>query len=208
MSAALAAPVGRIGPNAVTRVAEVLRERFGSQPAARVLERAGLAAYVDVLPSAMIAEEEVIRLHCALREMLGGSAAREVARQAGERTGDYVVAQRIPRAVRVLLQCLPAPLAARVLLRAIARHSWTFSGTGRFRIASYAPVRVAIEGNPLCRGLRADTPQCHYYAATFERLFRVLVHGEARVTEVDCEASGAGACVFEIRWGARLAVRA
>jgi divinyl protochlorophyllide a 8-vinyl-reductase len=198
---ALGGPVGRIGPNAVTRVAEVLVERFGRQPAARVFAAAGLAAYVDTPPTAMIDEDEVIRLHRALRAALG-PAAREVARAAGERTADYVHDHRIPRAVRALLGVLPAPLAARLLLVAITRHAWTFAGSGTFRIESFAPVRLAIRGNPLCRGVVADAPQCDYYAATFERLFVRLVSPLARVREIACEAAGADACVFEIRWDA------
>jgi divinyl protochlorophyllide a 8-vinyl-reductase len=200
MSTLPALAAGRIGPNAVTRVAEVLRERGGAARARQVFARAGLAHYVAVPPTAMIDEDEVIRLHRALRELLGAAPAREVAREAGERTADYVLAHRIPAPVRQLLRALPAPLAARLLLRAIARHAWTFSGSGRFAALAGRPLRVTIEGNPLCRGLTADTPQCVYYAATFERLFQRLVSRDTRVVEVACEATGAAACVFEIRW--------
>ena len=48
------------------------------------------------------------------------------------RTGDYLLAHRIPKPVQALLKRLPAPLAARVLLAAITRHAWTFAGSGRF----------------------------------------------------------------------------
>jgi divinyl protochlorophyllide a 8-vinyl-reductase len=43
-------------------------------------------------------------------------------------------------------------------------------------------------------------PACDYYAATFERLFTVLVHPDAKVVETDCMGRGASACRFEIRW--------
>jgi divinyl protochlorophyllide a 8-vinyl-reductase len=52
----------------------------------------------------------------------------------------------------------------------------------------------------MCVGLQADAPACGYYAATFEGLFAALVHRRARVVEVACEAQGAPACVFEVRW--------
>jgi replicative DNA helicase len=48
--------------------------------------------------------------------------------------------------------------------------------------------------------LWADSPACDFYAATFERLFAVLVHARARVHEVACEACGDAECRFEIRW--------
>jgi len=49
------------------------------------------------------------------------------------------------------------------------------------------------------QGLHTDTPACDFYGATFERLFPVLVHRNARVREVACAACGSDACRFEIR---------
>ncbi len=52
----------------------------------------------------------------------------------------------------------------------------------------------------------ATAPLCDYYAATFERLFRALVHPRAVVVETACEACGADACrwrkpfVLAARW--------
>jgi divinyl protochlorophyllide a 8-vinyl-reductase len=62
------------------------------------------------------------------------------------------------------------------------------------------PLVLEIRDNPLCRGLRAGVPACDYYAATFERLFQVLVHGDTQVRETACEACGDDACRFELRW--------
>jgi divinyl protochlorophyllide a 8-vinyl-reductase len=87
-----------------------------------------------------------------------------------------------------------------VLLAAIARHAWTFVGSGRFEVLGCSPVRVSISGNPLARAVHADEPQCDYYAATFERLFCALVSRSSTVVETHCEAAGAAACIFEVRW--------
>lgn len=207
VAAQAVATAARIGPNAVTRVGEVLRQRLGERRAHDVFERAGLAAYARVPPVAMIDEVEVISLHRALHADLGAPLAREVAREAGRLTADYLLARRIPLAAQFLLRGLPAPLAASLLLATIRRHAWTFSGSGRFAIAQ-APSRkgraqVSIADNPLCRGVTDSQPGCDYYAGTLERLFRVLVHPSTQVVEVACEASGASACVFEFRWSAR-----
>ena len=45
---------GRIGPNAIIRLAEVLREQAGAATTAVVFERAGLRAYLEAPPSAMV----------------------------------------------------------------------------------------------------------------------------------------------------------
>ncbi len=190
----------RIGPNAITRVAEALIVGGGPGLARQVFERAGLAAYLRDPPGQMVDEAEVTRLHCELRGLLGAPAAAAVARDAGLRTAAYLLAHRIPRPVQAVLRRLPAPLAARLLLRAIRRHAWTFAGSGRFEARTGMPVVLTLRDNPLCRGQRADVPVCDFYAATFEGLFRALVHPDTRVDEVACEARGDAECRFELRW--------
>ena len=196
----LPARAGRIGPNAITRVAEVLRARRGEAAAAVLFGRAGLLPYLTQPPEAMVDEAEVTRLHQVLRDSLGTAFAQEVAREAGTRTADYLLAHRIPRPAQAVLKRLPAPLAARMLLSAIRGHAWTFAGSGSFSAQAGHPVVLSITDNPMCRGARLDEPGCDFYAATFERLFRVLVHPAARAVETHCEACGDPSCRFELRW--------
>lgn len=186
----------RIGPNAITRVAEAL----GRDRSPAVFATAGLAHYLRSPPEAMVDEREVVRLHRALRSVMGEREARRVARRAGELTGDYLLAHRIPAVAGRVLHALPAALAAPLLLAAIRRHAWTFAGSGRFTAAAGRPVTLVVEDNPLCRGAASDAPLCDYYAAAFERLFRALVHPRASVVETACEACGADACRFAARW--------
>lgn len=201
MSASLAdGAVGRIGPNAIIRVGEVLQRRLGVATARRLYAAAGLVAYLDHPPTTMVDEAEARRLHAQLRRALGPRLAAEVAREAGTATADYLLAHRIPKPVQALLKCLPAPLACRMLLSAVGRHAWTFAGSGHFESTPGMPTVLTIRDNPLCRGQRSDAPVCDYYAATFERLFRVLVHRDAHVDETQCEARGDPLCRFEIRW--------
>jgi divinyl protochlorophyllide a 8-vinyl-reductase len=190
----------RIGPNAITRLAEVLPAIAGAERAEQVFAAAGLLGHWRTPPEAMVDEAEVARLHAALRTLLGDGPARTAARAAGARTADYLLAHRIPRLAQAVIERLPAAAAARLLLRAIGGHAWTFAGSGEFRAQAGRPLRFSIRGNPLCRGAAGGAPACSYYAATFERLFRTLVHRSAQVAETACEACGDDACRFEIRW--------
>ncbi len=194
------AVAGRIGPNAIIRVAEALERRVGRRLTAELFALAGIAAHLERPPTAMVDEADARRLHGLLRSELGEQLGTAVAREAGVATADYLLAHRIPKPVQALLRALPAPLACRVLLAAISRHAWTFAGSGRFEARAGRPALLTIRANPLCRGQRSDHPVCDYYAATFERLFRVLVHRDTRVTELTCEARGDDACRFELRW--------
>lgn len=191
---------GLIGPNAIIRVAESLPARIGAAATQAVFEAAGLAHYLREPPGSMVDEAEVRRLHDALRRELGWPLARDVAREAGARTARYLLAHRIPQPVQLVLELLPGAAAARMLLAAIARHAWTFAGSGEFSTRAGRPVVLTIRCNPMCVGLRADAPACDFYAATFEGLFVALVHPQARVVETACMAQGAPACIFEVRW--------
>ncbi len=197
---AQASVAGRIGPNAITRVAEALPMLVGPAATQVLFDTAGLAGYLRQPPQEMVDEREVTRLHAVLRAQLGAAVAGAVAREAGLRTANYLLAHRIPKAVQRVLRLLPAPMAARVLLAAIGRHSWTFAGSGTFAARAGWPVVLTIRGNPLCKGLHADAPACDFYAATFERLFAVLVNRRARVVETSCEARGDVECRFEVHW--------
>ncbi|MFO1337368.1 MAG: bacteriochlorophyll 4-vinyl reductase [Burkholderiaceae bacterium] len=191
---------GLIGPNAITRVAEALQRLAGQQVAADLFEQAGLAGWLARPPTAMVDERAACRLHGLLRRELGDRLGKAVAREAGVATADYLLAHRLPRALQALLRRVPSTWACRLLLAAISRHAWTFAGSGRFDAHAGRPARLTIRGNPLCRGQRGEQPVCDYYAATFERLFQVLVHPATRVTELSCEARGDDACRFELRW--------
>ena len=191
---------GRVGPNAIIRVAEALTETDGEEMARQVLADAGLAHYLDQPPTEMVDEREVIALQVALRRCLGVTAARGIARDAGRRTGDYLLARRIPRPAQFLLKRLPPKLAAKTLLKAIRGNAWTFVGTGVFAADPAYPPRITIGNSLLCRGETADQPLCDFYVGTFERLFRELVARNAAVTETACHAKGDPSCIFEIRW--------
>lgn len=191
---------GRIGPNAITRLAEALRARCGDETTAQVFADAGLARYLTNPPLELVDEVDVVALHRAARRLLPPSVAEDVSREAGDRTARYLLAHRIPRVVQRLLRMLPPPLAARVLARAIGRHAWTFAGSGRFHVDHGPPLAFIITDGPLGRGLQTDSPACGYFAATFDGLFRALIHPEANVVETACQAAGAPACVFTATW--------
>ncbi|ALK08562.1 bacteriochlorophyll 4-vinyl reductase [Blastochloris viridis] len=193
--------VARIGPNSITRVAEALETDVGRDETVALFQSVGLEGYLASPPNHMVDDREVMLLHQALRSTLGLERAREIAREAGRTTGDYLLAHRIPRGVQILLKMLPPSPAARLLMAAIRRNAWTFTGGGAFHIMSGSPLRFTIAGGPISRGATSDVPVCDYYASTFQRLFQVLVSPAATVVEIACEALGDPACVFEVRWG-------
>ncbi|TVR47844.1 MAG: bacteriochlorophyll 4-vinyl reductase [Rhodobacteraceae bacterium] len=189
--------VSRIGPNAVLQHLPVLDAEIGEALRGALLHRAGIVA--PPLDAGMLPEADVACLHDAVRLYLPDRFAR-IQRAAGLATGDYILAHRIPAPAQRLIRALPGWAGARLLSAAIARHAWTFAGSGQFRILTRAPLRFEIAGNPLVTG-PSDVPLCHWHAAVFERLFARLVWPDIRVVEERCRAQGDDACVFALHSG-------
>jgi len=163
-------PGALIGPNAVLQTVAVMEERLGHAETEAILADAQIAR----LPSGehMIPEIEALRLHrwLALHEPLW---ARVIAEEAGARTADYIIANRIPKAAAWLLRHLPATLAAPLLMAAIGKHAWTFIGAGAF-----APVGAwgfTIDRTAADDSLPPPDSLFAWYAAVFTRLYRALV---------------------------------
>ena len=186
-----------IGPNAILQMLPVLDRALGAEARARLLSEAGIFDLPD--GTRMIPEAEAARLHQHLRQQQP-LRAPTLATKAGLATGDYILAHRIPAPAQTLLRCLPAPLAARILSRAIAKHAWTFAGSGGFAVID--PWCFEIADNPIVRGEVSAGCLCHWHAAVFTRLYRRLVARQSLCVETDCCAQGASACRFEITRGA------
>lgn len=126
----------RIGPNAILQLVPVLDAALGASERASLFEAAAVA--LPPPDAGMLPQGEVIRLHATLREALPAQSPA-LLRAAGLGTADYILANRIPTPARRLIRALPRPLGARLLAAAIARHSWTFASSGRFRIEGFPP---------------------------------------------------------------------
>lgn len=166
-------PIGRVGPNAIIRMAEALDELEGRETCARIFAAAGLSPYLAALPTDMVDEHEVAALYRATWLGLTPDRAALVARDAGRRTGDYLLENRIPKLAQRVLTFLPRGIALRILLGAIGRHAWTFAGSGEFSYELGGEPSIRIQRSPLCLNLRMSEPVCDYFAATFERIFRM-----------------------------------
>lgn len=184
-----------IGPNAILQLVDVLEARGLGDMLVQVLHRAGVARPRPDAP--MLPQQDCAAVHRALRDVSPGDGPA-LLRAAGLATGDYILAHRIPALAQRVLRVSPPRLSVRMLSAAIARHAWTFAGTGQFSVAGHAPLTFMLQDNPLVAGLRADVPQCIWHASVFERLFARLVCARVKVRETACCACGDVACRFEV----------
>ncbi len=173
---------GLIGPNAVLKTLDVMRERLDASSCAGVLRDARL----ERAPSGedMIPEIEAMRLHrwLAMHEPVECLA---IAQEAGARTADYIIANRIPAPARLLLRCLPATLAAPLLMKAIRAHAWTFIGSGAFSADNAWHFR--IDRTEADDAIMPTESLFVWYSAVFERLYQRLVHPGARCRDLGAD---------------------
>jgi divinyl protochlorophyllide a 8-vinyl-reductase len=188
-----------IGPNAVTQLHAALIAAGLEGEAIQLFSAAGAADWLADPPAAMVDERRVNRLHRMVRTLPPCQAAA-ILTDAGERTANYILANRIPKLAQTVLKRLPAPLAARALASAITAHAWTFAGSGRFSVRPGKPLLFEIAQNPLCAEDRAGAALCAWHSAVFQRLFQALVSHAARVVETACEGRGDSCCRFAVSW--------
>lgn len=189
---------GRVGPNAMLQLVPALAAAGLAARTPALFAAAGAGDWLAEPPAVMLDERQVAALHRTLRAQLPPALARAVLADAGRRTGDYVLAHRIPAPARCLIRALPRPLAARALIAAIWAHAWTFVGSGRLTARPGRPAILAVTANPLAAAPGEPAGGCVWHATAFQQLFRGLVHPQATVRETACAAHGAEVCRFEI----------
>lgn len=183
---------GRIGPNAIIQLIPPLQSAYGVAACEAVFRRAGIPRLLHEPAAEMVPELAVRSLFDALQQELGPAAAAAILKLAGEGTAQYVMRNRIPAAVRVLLKTLPGPVAARLLLGAIGRNAWTFAGSGRFSFVAGRPHVITISNNPIA------TPGCPWHLAVFTTMFRALASGSAELSHDACIGLGQACCRYTI----------
>jgi divinyl protochlorophyllide a 8-vinyl-reductase len=185
-----------IGPNAILQLQEPVAAHLGPDVMGQVLDMCGVA-----MPSGdrMIPQEDVAQVHHALQRWFP-SQMGQVSDLAGQATGRYIRAHRIPPLARRVLRLLPNFISERLLTKAILAHAWTFCGSGSVTATRIAGVtEFALANNPLVDPAQNSGPQCRWHAAVFGDLYAQLLGTQYEVHEAECCGSGAGACRFVIR---------
>jgi divinyl protochlorophyllide a 8-vinyl-reductase len=192
--------VARIGPNSLIQTVQALEEIYGKAGCFEVLLRGKQFQLLKELPSEMVDEQQFMVLAQMLFSQLGVTAATKVLKRSGQLTGDYLLANRIPKPVQILFKFMPPFLRLRLLLSAIGKNAWTFAGSGTYSfILGKAPVIVLKNCITAKLAPNATEPVCSYYTGTFERLLQALVSPAITVQEQECLAIGYEQCTFSIR---------
>ncbi|MEL6921603.1 MAG: bacteriochlorophyll 4-vinyl reductase, partial [Pseudomonadota bacterium] len=161
-----------------------------------VSKRAGLRTPVGGWQD-MVDAGCVNALNRAVLAEFGCDRATSIARDAGHRTGRYILEHRIPNLAQSALVRLPKRLAVRLLLKAIEKNAWTFAGSARVEVGA---DWIAIHDNPVCMG-RLGYAGCVWHEAVLATLFSRIAGRGVASRETHCVGSGNPYCRFEITLG-------
>ena len=176
-------PTGEVGPNAVIQLGHAVEARLGRAAASCLFRAADLSDLLATPPQRMIDQAIPTRLFGALWSLFPDEAA-DMAQDAGRRTADYIIANRIPRIAKLVFAIAPRRVRTRLLIHAIARNAWTFVGSGGFEAKAAQAIMLEIADNPM------TMPGCAWHAAVFQRLFERLVAPGTEVRLVSGDAPG------------------
>lgn len=193
----MANDIHRVGPNAIIQTGRALDRLHGMAVRDAVFGDAGLGWMGRREPGGMVRAEAVVALNAAVLRRLAVHDAERVMWQAGAETARYILDHRIPRMAQRLIGLLPGRLGLALLLRAIARHGWTFAGAAHVGAGSNW---ICINNNPLCLG-RSGYAGCTWHKAVFTTLIEVIIGREALVHETHCLSRGDDFCRFQIELG-------
>lgn len=196
-----------IGPNTLVRTLEALADARGAELAGQLQAAAGLPDRVSL--DGLVPEAGFVRLVEVLHQALGPGPALDVLGSAGDATGAYVLAHRIPGVARRVLPLVPAFLSVPVLLNACRAHAWTFAGAGQMawgRLRGGRGWAVHLRDVPTCRDRSSLSPCGSFYRDAFRHLVDRLVRGSLEVEEDRCQALGDPHCTLLIRPEGRTAL--
>ncbi len=172
----------KIGPNSIIQTVAALEAKYGKAEADARLIVAGHGHLIGNPPSAMVQEEKFHNLVKALDKELDPGVLAELLNDSGQRTAAYLLKVRIPGFFQKLLKPLPPGLAFKLLLFAIGKNAWTFTGSGDFSYTTgqtpVITVRVTYPALPVVG---------NFYLGTFTKLLRELVNPD---TKIDTSITG------------------
>ena len=185
---------------AVRTMIDAIEDVAGVKGRNMVLRHADLEEYVENPPP--IDEEIFIpnahyRAICrALRDVFG-KGSRVLLIYAGEAT-IYKSFEALPRAFAPVMRFLPGGLRRRAALKMAAMATERITGIPPKIEFQKGKIVYHYYNCPFCEGYESEAPICAYDIGILKAIVEWATGKTHKVTEIDCAAMGAEACVYEI----------
>jgi divinyl protochlorophyllide a 8-vinyl-reductase len=185
----------------VRTMLDAIEEVAGLKGRNMVLRHAGLEEYIESPPALDAQEDSVAVNHyravCkALMEVFGKSS-RVLLLYAGEGTFKRTV-EAVPGAFGSALKFIPGGLRKKAALKIAAMQMEKVTGVSPKVEYEKDKVIYHYYSCPFCEGRQSDEPICFFDAGLLKAFMEWATGKPHKVTEIECAAMGAEACVYEI----------
>jgi len=191
-----------IQADAVRRVLNAVEAVAGEKGKNMVLRRAGLEEYIENPPPL---DEDVFvpvvnyRAICrGLREAFGNKGSRPVLIYAGEETIHQSMTGVSTSLFGAAMRLMPGPLRKKTAFKVVSAAIERIAGIPPDVRFEKDKVVFRYYNCPYCEGVQSDTPICFYDVGILKALAEWGTGKPQKVTEIECGAMGAEACVYEI----------
>jgi divinyl protochlorophyllide a 8-vinyl-reductase len=166
-----------------------------------VLRHAGLEEYIENPPpltaeEAFVAIDHYRAISKALREVFG-KGSRPMLLYAGE-GAIYRTLEAVPGAFSSAMKLVPGRLRKKAALKMAAMETAKITGIEPKVEHQKDRILYHYYNCPYCEGYESDEPICFYDAGTLKAFVEWATGKPHKVTEIECSAMGAEACVYEI----------
>jgi divinyl protochlorophyllide a 8-vinyl-reductase len=188
---------------AVRQMIDAVEAVAGVKGRNMVLRRANLEQYIDDPPSrdddCFVPAAHYRAICRGLRESFGDRGSRPVLIYAGEETIYQGVKGGIAGAFGLAMRLMPGGLRRKAAFKVATVAIERITGI---------PPKVQFEKDrvifhyyncPYCEGSQSDEPICFYDVGILKALAEWGMGKPQKVTEIECAAMGAEACVYEIK---------
>jgi predicted hydrocarbon binding protein len=186
---------------AVRTMLDSIEDVAGTKGKDMVLRHAGLEQYIENPPplddSDLFLPNDHYRAVCKAMAEVFGKGSRVLLIYAGEGT-IYRSLEAVPGSFASAMKFLPGGFRRKAALK-IAQMS-TKRITGIAPKIEYQKDRILYHyyNCPFCEGLESDEPICFYDVGILKAFVEWSTGKQHKVTEIECSAMGAEACVYEI----------
>jgi len=185
---------------AVRTMIDAIADVAGEKGRNMVLRHAGLDEYIENPPPIdedLMVPNDHYRAICKALGRVFGKGSRVMLIYAGEGT-IYRSLEAVPGAFSTAMKFLPGGLKTRAAFKIAAVACERITGIPPKVEHKKDKIIFHYYNCPFCEGETSDEPICFYDVGIFKAFAEWSTGKQYRVTEVECAAMGAEACVHEI----------
>ncbi|MGN6131960.1 MAG: DUF2378 family protein, partial [Nocardioidaceae bacterium] len=175
-------------------IVDYVRRQQGDDGVRRMLELAG-----ERRPLSVLEDERVWSSYAAKIALLAAAGQVTGQRDVGRRIGEGALDSSVGATMKLLIGMVGSPAQ---LVRGIARVNNKFSTAADMAALASGPTSATIRYR-VRDGYAPDVQDCGYTMGLLSCVPEIFGLPRARVSHDACQAKGAEACVYQLRWEAR-----